>query len=258
MKRKWDEEQLGQRIRGEVEHISWSDAQEQEGLRAIHRAIGERRTEMKFHGKKMMIAVAAALVAMGSITAIAAGTITGYYSGINHNDAIRSASELQEKGRKALGESLVIAEQLADGIGYQEGYVTEVQGRDDEQNVISSFPEISVFYGQDVNLSVNNGDHWNEEAMNHIVYDETWEGIRFIGTQDNYLFLPPDQKPSPEDEALEQDGELYISYGSSQVEREVFKNLSWEQGGLRYMLFTSGDKTLEELAEMAKAFYPAS
>ena len=62
------------------------------------------------------------------------------------------------------------------------------------------------------------------------------------------------QKPSEEDESREAAGELYISYGSVEEERCVYKNMMWEKDGLSYTMMTSADRTLEEMAELAKAY----
>ena len=42
-----------------------------------------------------------------------------------------------------------------------------------------------------------------------------------------------------------------ISYGTDQEERKVFKNVSWEEDGLHYLLLTDQDVTLSQLMDMA-------
>ena len=63
-----------------------------------------------------MVAAAAVILALtGTITAVAAGKITGLFSSTNKMDAITTAKELEEKGSKELGEALLVADTLADG-----------------------------------------------------------------------------------------------------------------------------------------------
>ena len=62
----------------------------------------------------------------------------------------------------------------------------------------------------------------NQEPASDGDYEELYEGICLRGQEDEYLFLPPDQKPSEEDESREAAGELYISYGSVVEERCVY------------------------------------
>lgn len=57
-----------------------------------------------------------------------------------------------------------------------------------------------------------------------------------------------------EDLKLEEAGKLNISYGSSETERKSFKNVSWEKDGLKYLLFTFENKSLDDLINIAKAY----
>ena len=83
---------------------------------------------MRFQGRKMVAAAAVILALTGTITAVAAGKITGLFSSTNKMDAITTAKELEEKGSKELGEALLVADTLADGSRFQEGYMTaEIQ-----------------------------------------------------------------------------------------------------------------------------------
>ena len=68
-----------------------------------------------------------------------------------------------------------------------------------------------------------------------------------------YLFLPPDAEPSAEDQKLEQEGKLYISYGTDEEVHEMYQMVSWEEDGLSYMLSTFSDAYgFEDLIQMAQ------
>lgn len=213
---------------------------------------------MRFQGRKMVAAAAVILAMTGTITAVAAGKITGLFSSTNKMDAITTAKELEEKGSKELGEALLLADTLADGSRFQEGYITEIQAVDDSGNTVGTYPEISIQYGDYFFSVIRERDREimeeNQEPASDGDYEELYEGICLRGQEDEYLFLPPDQKPSEEDESREAAGELYISYGSVEEERCVYKNMMWEKDGLSYTMMTSADRTLEEMAELAKAY----
>ena len=256
MSRNWDDhedEALRRSLREGIQGISWTEQQEDDRLRKIHKAIEERSRTMDLHGKKMVVAVAAALAVTGSITAIAAGKITAFYSSTNLNEAITSPKELEAQGRGKLGDGLIVAEQLADGTAFERGFLIEVEGRGEEDAVLITYPTVSMEYG-DVFMDVARTQDLQTEEGGEPDYQETYQGVVLEGTEDPYLFLPPDEKPTAEEEALEAAGELYISYGSVQREESVYKNISWEKDGLHYLMMTSGDRGLEELAGVAKGY----
>lgn len=252
------DQRLGRELQKRISEIPWSDQQQREGLRAVHAAMKERRTTMRFQGKKMVAAAAVILALTGTITAAAAGKIAGLFSSTNKMDAITTAEELEEKGKKELGEGLLVADALTDGSRFQEGYVTEIRAVDDGGNTVGTYPEVSIQYGDYFFSVIREKDRElleeNQESASDSDYEEVYEGICLTGWEDEYLFLPPDQKPSGEDEAREAAGELYIGYGSEEEERCVYKNMVWEKDGLSYTMLTRADKTLEEMAEVAKAY----
>lgn len=263
MNKSWDEreeadkeERLKRQFQADMDRIPFTELQQQESLRQIRQAVRERRTNMRFHGKRMVIAVAAAMMAAGTITAVAAGKIAGLYSSTDLTKAVHSVTELQQQAASALGHSPELPETLADGTAFDEGQIIEVKGLDDGMNQVASYQELTAQYG-DVNLSVMRTEDltmMEGGAEQAVDYQETVGDIHFTGTEDPYLFLPPDARPSAEDEALEKAGELYISYGSEKEERTVYRNVVWEKDGLRYTLFTEREMTLPELGELAKAY----
>lgn len=247
---------LEQQLRADMDRIPFTELQKQESLRQIHRAVRERRGNMRFHGKRMVIAVAAAMMVTGTITAIAAGKIVGLYSSSDITKDVHSVAELQQQGTAVLGEELVLKEALADGTAFEKGQLIEVQGLDEGRNQVASYQELTAQYGG-ISLSVmRTGDRILTDGgkRQEADYQETAGGICFTGTEDPYLFLPPDARPSAEEAALEKAGALFISYGTEQEERKVYRNVAWEKDGLYYMLLTDREMTLFELGELAKAY----
>lgn len=248
------DERLREVMASELDTVNMTEAADRQMLVGIHQQIKERGNIMKYPKRKMVVAIAAAIAVTGTITAVAAGKIVSMVSG--GNAAVHSAVELEEEGMKALGVELYIPETLSGGSAFQEGYVTEVRGVDETGNTVSSYLEVIANYGESgrVNLSIHKPSAGIPEASGDAQQTEEYNGILLEMTEDQYLFLPPDTKPSEEDMKLEEEGKLYISYGSSEVERKAFRNVKWTLDGVKYLLFTFEDISLEDMAGMAKAY----
>lgn len=247
---------LKELLTSELDTVEMSEEADRRVLAGIHQQMHERRTIMRYPKKRMIVAIAAAIAVTGTITAIAAGRIAGLVSSTNRNEAILSVAELEEKAGKHLGSKVYIADTLSDGTAFTEGYIEEVNGVDEAGNQVASYPEVDVSYGEvkGINLSIHRPVAEIPEVEQQNQQEEEYQGILLGVKEDNYLFLPPDAKPSEEDQKLEAEGRLYISYGSSEEQREVFRNVSWTKDGLNYLLYTYGDKSVDELLEIAKAY----
>lgn len=251
---------LKERLASELDTVSMTEEADRRVLAGIHQQIEERGNIMKYPKRKMIVAIAAAIAVTGTITAIAAGKIVGLVSGTNPSEAIVSVAELEGKAEQQLGTDLYIAEALSDGSAFKEGYVMDVKGMDEAGNMVTSYPEVTAMYGTSgrISLSVQKTNDMIPNASTPNQKEEEYNGILLGATEDQYLFLPPDVTPSEEDLKLQDEGKLYISYGSSQEERKVFRNVSWTKDGLQYLLYTYEDKSLDEMINMAKAYIDAA
>lgn len=248
------EELFKDEIQAKVTKVYFSREAEDRVLNNIHYQIHERRSIMKLSKKKMSIVLVAAMIVIGSATAIGAGKIAYTSSHTNRNEAIHSASQLVTEAEKKLGQTPKVPEQFSDGSSFQEGYVMEVDAWDDNGNRVGGYPEATVRYAgsKDVSLSVYKPLESSANSSKAPQATETYQDIIIKGNVDNYLFLPPDQQPSEADQQLEQAGKLMISYGSSQEERKAFKSVTWMEGGLKYHLYTFEDVELETIMKLAK------
>lgn len=250
------DERLKKMLATGLDTVEMTDEADRRVLAGIHQQIKERSKIMKYPKKRMVVAIAAAILVTGTITAVAAGKIVGLHSGINKNESVHTAAELEQMAAKRLEGDIHIAEMLSDGSGFKEGFVTDVKGVDEAGNTVVTYPEVYAMYGADgeITLSIERGAAEIPDASSPDQKQETYNGIVLGASEDKYLFLPPDASPSEEDQKLEEEGKLYISYGSSETERESFKNVHWEKDGVKYLLFTFGDKDLDELFSIAKAY----
>ncbi|MFR5684583.1 MAG: hypothetical protein ACLUD1_11200, partial [Clostridia bacterium] len=57
---------------------------------------------------------------------------------------------------------------------------------------------------------------------------------------------------SEEEQARADAGELFVSYGTDQVENQVIKGVTWTDGGISYSMITfDSSLTPEEMVQMA-------
>ena len=213
----------------------------------------ERSKRMRHNKKRTGLVLAAALIVMGTVTAIAAGKVAYTSSSTSADERIDTMAELLPQAKASLGQGVKIPERYANGSAFKYGYLIDVEAFDDAHNAIGSFPEASVSYAGPGNVSLSISKPLERtEKKGRYDLTETYQDIQIQGKTDQYLFLPPDQEPSEADKKLEEEGKLMISYGSSEVERKAFHSVQWREGDLEYLLFTFEDVTLGDLAAMAK------
>ncbi|WP_405726233.1 hypothetical protein [Anaerotignum sp.] len=214
-------------------------------LKKIRTEAEERRKEngfMKFNMKKMVTA-AAAICAL-SVTCYAAGHLGGVLSSGTNN--IRTFAGM-EKAEKKLGFDARYVETFANGMTFQHGGTGETQGQDEDGNPMGeTYKTMTVSYadekGNSVTLLIDGGSPYADAGV------ETTEGY----SKDTFLFLPNEDALTEEYKAMQDAGEIYISYGTAEEEWNVMENYSWEEDGVYYSL-TAADCGLgeEELAAMA-------
>lgn len=84
---------------------------------------------------------------------MAAGKI-GWASHSDRNEDILTISKLEETASDRLEANLVIPESLMDGSAFANGQVNEIQGVDEKQNVMVTYPEVYVMYGEEGDGSI--------------------------------------------------------------------------------------------------------
>lgn len=252
----WENE-LKKELMEEITAVDFPEEVQGQILAGVHQQIRKRRRTMKRGKRYTGVLLAAALVVIGTVTAIGAGKVAFYSSHHSINDEISDFAELTAQAQGELGESLHFPENLSENISFTQGIVLWVDAKDGEGNTVETFPQMMAYYqdkeGKDkaitLSVSKNVNDAEKEKAADQ---EEVYQEITLSGTAEAYLFLPPDQQPSEEDVLLEAEGKLMISYGSSEEERKVFSSVSWYDGGLRYLVHTFEDVELSELMDMAK------
>lgn len=203
-------------------------------------------------GKKILVA-AAAIVAVGAMTVFGAGKVIGYSSSVNKNKVdYKNAREIRQ-AEDQLGAVPRAPQQFANGLIFDSGYFTMVDGMDENDNIVDSFPEIMITYGDAIFLHISPVGAYSSDEEIPAVHSRQSGSISINAYTMDYLFLPPDASPSAEDLALEEAGRLAISYGAVEEERETYRYVTWHEDGLKYLLSTFDvNYELEELLDMAE------
>lgn len=214
----------------------------------------ERRENnvMKRISKRKLILAVAAMCMIATMAVAAAGRIVYTTTVSNRDNPTYKTFEEIQASEKKLGQPIHAVKQFKNGMAFNAADLMDVKCMDEQNNQVDSYPELMIRYGTGEN-SVNLGISKPVTAESAGVPDrtETYAGKELKYSAERYLFLPPDAKPSAEDQALEEAGQLYISYGSQEEERKDIYNVSWEDGDLHYMLL-SWDVGGEELMGMAR------
>ena len=264
---KMSDEIIRKNIKKAAERISLDEGRSEKLFSEILERTEERRKVMSIsRGKKLALAMAAVL-AVGSITAIASGRVATLTLGTNLEDSYVNLADMEREAGKVLGEEPDCAETLGGEFKFDRGFVTGTDMADENGVDMGSFPEAIFDYRREGNegenlsllsLSVSNPpeslrEQWTAEGVNDEKTEEIYGDVTLYLSEDKYLFLPPDETPTEEEKALEKGGELCISYGTDEREEHIFKSASWEKDGLRYLLSTYAEDTdLTELSDMAK------
>lgn len=217
----------------------------------IRKAQKEEKTMKKAVGKKVVIA-AAAICALGSITAVAAGKLATVETHSSHKDTVTSYTAYEELAEKYLPDMRAV-ETFENGYTFQEAVPGFSTGSDAEGNKTGDWVSLNVTYTKDdapdVNLTAEPtaslGDLSTEGEQ------VTVDGMTFSWDETSYLTLPPDQELTEEQEEAMVAGELQVAYGSDVAKQEQLQSVSWEQDGVTYQLFAFGDVGEETMLDMA-------
>lgn len=257
------DDSIRKRIKEAAEGINLDEAESEKLFSEILEKTKERRKVMSIsRGKKLAIAMAAVL-AVGSITAIASGRIASLSIETNLKDAYLNIEDMKTEAGKALGAEPDCIENPGYEFIFDRGFVTYVDMTDDEGVGMGSYPEAIFDYKRgeteepSLSLSVSNPPESLREQSaaenSKGKIEKAYGDIKLYLSEDKFLFLPPDETPTEEEKELERSGELCISYGTAEREEQTFKSVSWEKDSLRYSLSTyDEDMSLEELSDMAQ------
>ncbi len=221
-------------------------------------ASGCRKEEefMKKRGTCKILVAAAALCIMGTMAVMAAGKIVGYSSSHSVDEADFAAyGDLAQVDEKA-GFPVKAPEKFENGYTFEQGYLVDVNAHDENGEVLETFPKVSVYYkkgGESLTLCVERVRPERQEAKTGNPRQIQHGDITMTYCEDHYRFVPPDYQITREEQEAVDAGELYISYGTSEVEDTVMCSLVWNDGDVYYLLQNSGTAlNMDAMVEMGR------
>lgn len=251
----FEDDRLKQIIKTELDQIKPDAQAEDRCLREIHKKIEMRSAIMKFSKKRMVAALAAicTITVMGTVTAIAGGNIVSLFS-TTGGERVHSKAELIQLAESQMGTAPKLVDAFSNGLSFKDGSITTVEGTDENQNPLITFPQVYARYGENNSASLNIQGHQDmiSQESSAAKKQDVYQEITLKAYEDNYLFLPPDAKPSAEDSKLEEEGKLMISYGSDKEERKVYRYVNWSENGMDYSLSAFSGLSCDDLIGMAK------
>lgn len=239
------------------ESIQLSEVRKKQMSDNIHKEIEKRRTSMRKLSGKKVIAAVALVAALAAGTAVGAGRIAGLSSSVYVNEVDYENARAVMESAKLNGLTKAV-QTFEDGTEFQSGYDVDVSASDAQGNVVGTYPSITVTYSKNLFLDVSRPLDGIGGSSYPEILTETYNEIPVKVTSMDYLFLPPNEKPSEEDQEKEEAGLLEISYGSETAERKTFLCASWEEDGLSYQLMTfDSGHSAEEMLKKAKEIIDA-
>lgn len=217
------------------------DVQPDPRMRArVMNAVQIERT--KSRPRRMRFAVvAAAMVCVLIGGAFAAGPIVGLTSSMNLNQVSTSLDD-EAKVEKEAGFTVRLPETL-NGASFDNMIAQPVNAIDADGNTVYSYQEFYASYRDGDTkpfLSVIKSENHTNEGLSDKTIVDTREvnGITLTYREIPTIHLPPteDAKPTAEEQAAADRGEMFISYGSDTREDGMYHTIDWDEDGLHYAI----------------------
>ena len=137
----------------------------------------------------------------------------------------------------------------------EENLIQALKGSDLDENGahISDYTGMSFSYLTDKGILVLDTD---TQPLRLGEEDELTEynGVKYYYNNTLFKFVPTDYQLTDEDKAMQEAGEIEISYGSEEVEVKQSQSICWEQDGVSYCLLDlGGEIDKNEFTDMAKS-----
>ncbi|MEG0326182.1 MAG: hypothetical protein RR324_08630 [Cellulosilyticaceae bacterium] len=229
----------------------------------------ERGMNMKkLISKKRISKRAGIILGLCIATAVVAAPLIQQNSYISMSGAKRykEFAEL-EKVVKKIGITPKYLETLPNGFYFEEATLVESYIDDESGKILEgskktgvsiSYTKDGVTQGDFMSLSIEPITEVDRQVRQQLlqVYDSVnvYEGITLNYESMAYKFVPEDYELTEADIKAQEDGDLAISVGSTEVEMSLMKSVLWEDNGLSYILTNSNyDLSEDEMLDIAKA-----
>ena len=201
---------------------------------------------------KKMIALCAAICAIGAVTVIGSGKVVSMTAHSSRLDDIKHFPTQAELG-KIIDYSPKYVEKLGK-YDFDFANPGESEEKDANGNVLYKYRDMSFWYKTDEGiLSLN-----TKPVTQDIDDDKSGEPIEYNGktlyySSIKYKFVPPGYELTQEDKELMDKKELEVSYGSQEIELKDNASIVWDDGDVSYCLLDmDAHVPKDELIAMAK------
>lgn len=206
--------------------------------------INEQRGERIIMKRKHMkwIAVGAMLL-MTSTAAYAVTNLSNHEGHTYHDQDFKEPPSVSQMNEK-VGYAPQYVEQFSNGWAFERASIICNQSSDEETAATQEWKSI------DFNYQSKTEEGWVSLSTTNVPANNLFEGetvqlkaqegtISGIYSEQKFKFVPPNYELTKADKAAEANGSLVISYGSTEIEEEVIRNLTWKNNGIDYQLFTN-------------------
>lgn len=208
---------------------------------------------MKKLNKKKVVIVAFAACLFVSANVFAAGKISSLVGSSDRREDVTDFSKFDDQEKK-LGYDVKAIECFDNGYLFSDMQVYTTEALDDAGNKVADYKTLDINYknaDKNIGLSIDKPIPSSEEQTP----TETRQinDITFKYNLDTYKIVPEDYQMTEEDTTNEANGHYYFSCdGSDEVTTQMVSSLSWEDGGVKYLLQqTDSEMSIDELIDMA-------
>ena len=203
--------------------------------------------------KKIAVGLVA-VACIATVGAVARGQIAGLSSDTDPTKQVYNINELNSDADK-ISDKISLPDKL-NGYNFKSGNIEKINKIDENINIIGEYPELYANYG-DLTVTVHKYDEeidGTEYTLQKGQSEETKDinDVKVSCRTDKYLFVPADYEPTDEEKQMEENNEMFISYGSDSREELIFTSAQWEQNGLVYNIFTFSDVNFQTMFEIAE------
>ena len=233
-------------------HDASDDIQADQALKErIDFMITKQKKTISF--KKIAVGLVA-VACIATVGAVARGQIAGLMSSTYLTKQVYNISELNNDADK-ISDKISLPDKL-NGYNFKSGNIEKINKIDENINIIGEYPELYANYG-DLTVTVHKYDEeidGTEYTLQKGQSEETKDinDVKVSCRTDKYLFVPADYEPTDEEKQMEENNEMFISYGSDSREEQIFTSAQWEQNGLVYNIFTFSDVNFQTMFEIAE------
>ncbi len=225
------------------------EAPESLGARVKFAVKNNERPQKHIRGWGKRLVAVCAVAAIAVTGAIAGGGVMSISSHSYHDKAWKNFDETASYAEQYVKDAKYL-ESFTNGYTFKKGN-TETSSKNDENgNSLGLFTGLMLNYEKDGATLLFNAEPVQEE----LIYTSEYDTVRTIDDVDvSYremfcIYLPPDgsEKPTAEEQAKFDAGEINIGYGSETREEMTYYAVKWVEDGIHYNISTYDPAGLTE------------